>query len=133
MCGRYYRRSDKQKIAEAFHVAQVDGFALLPWDYNVAPTTNQPIIRNSRDTGERELVLLRWGLIPFFTKSITDVKGLSTINARAETVAKSPTYREPFKKRRLPVMTRRGSSWSSENLQLRGQITARPGQLGKSL
>jgi putative SOS response-associated peptidase YedK len=54
MCGRYYRRSDKQKIAEAFHVAQVDDFALPPWDYNVAPTTQQPIIRNSRDTGERE-------------------------------------------------------------------------------
>lgn len=103
MCGRYYRRSDKQKIAEAFHVGQVDDFALPPWDYNVAPTTNQPIIRNSRDTGERELVLLRWGLIPFFTKSIADVKGLSTINARAETVAKSPTYREPFKKRRCLV------------------------------
>jgi putative SOS response-associated peptidase YedK len=103
MCGRYYRRSDKQKIAEAFHISQVDDFALPPWDYNVAPTTNQPIIRNSRDTGERELVLLRWGLIPFFTKSITDVKGLSTINARAETVAKSPTYREPFKKRRCLV------------------------------
>ena len=103
MCGRYYRRSDKQKIAEAFHVAQVDDFALPPWDYNVAPTTNQPIIRNSRDTGQRELVLLRWGLIPFFTKSITDVKGLSTINARAETVAKSPATARPFKKRRCLV------------------------------
>lgn len=103
MCGRYYRRSDKQKIAEAFHVAQVDDFALPPWDYNVAPTTNRPIIRNNRDSGERELALLRWGLVPFFTKSITNVKGLSTINARAETVAKSPTYREPLKKRRCLV------------------------------
>ncbi len=37
MCGRYYRRSDKQKIAEAFHVATVDDFLLPPWDYNVAP------------------------------------------------------------------------------------------------
>jgi putative SOS response-associated peptidase YedK len=103
MCGRYYRRSDKQKIAEAFHVAQVDDFPLPPWDYNVAPTTMQPIIRASRDTGGRELVQLRWGLIPFFTKQISDVKGISTINARAETVAKSPTYREPFKKRRCLV------------------------------
>ena len=103
MCGRYYRRSDKQKIAEAFHVAQVDDFVLPPWDYNVAPTSMQPIIRNNRDTGERELVSLRWGLIPFFTKALTDVKGISTINARAETVAKSPTYREPFKKRRCLV------------------------------
>ncbi len=56
MCGRYYRKTDKQAIAEAFHVAQVDDFPLPPWDYNVAPTTMQPIIRASRDTGQRELV-----------------------------------------------------------------------------
>jgi putative SOS response-associated peptidase YedK len=85
MCGRYYRRSDKQKIAEAFHVSQVDDFALPPWDYNVAPTSMQPIVRHNRDTGERELVSLRWGLVPFFSKSLADVKGISTINARAET------------------------------------------------
>jgi putative SOS response-associated peptidase YedK len=41
--------------------------------------------------------------IPFFTKQLCDVKGISTINARAESVAKSPTYREPFKKRRCLV------------------------------
>jgi putative SOS response-associated peptidase YedK len=71
--------------------------------YNVAPTSTQPIIRNSRDTHERELAALRWGLIPFFTKQISDVKGISTINARAESVETSPTYREPFKKRRCLV------------------------------
>src|SRR6478672_8390421 len=103
MCGRYYRKSDKQKIAEAFHATKVDDFPLPPWDYNVAPTSMQPIIRNNRDTGERELVSLRWGLIPFFTKNLADVKGISTINARAETVATSGTYREPFKRRHCIV------------------------------
>ena len=103
MCGRYYRKSDKQKIAEAFRATKVDDFPLPPWDYNVAPTSMQPIIRQSRDTGEREMASLRWGLIPFFTKQLSDVKGISTINARAETVVKSPTYREPFKKRRCLV------------------------------
>ena len=103
MCGRYYRKSDKQKIADAFHVAQADDFALPPWDYNVAPSTNQPIIRNNRDTGERELVLLRWGLIPFFTKSLASFKTFSTINARAEGIEISRTFREPFKKRRCLV------------------------------
>jgi putative SOS response-associated peptidase YedK len=63
----------------------------------------QPIIRTNRDTGERELVSLRWGLIPFFTKSLADFKGFSTINARSETVSKSAAYREPFKKRRCLV------------------------------
>ena len=100
----YYRKTDKQNIAETFHAHLVDDGTPSPsWDYNVAPTTIQPIIRNNRDTGERELVSLRWGLIPFFTRDIKEVKGISTINARAETVATSRTYREPFKKRRCLV------------------------------
>jgi len=41
-------------------------FELLRADYNVAPTSTQPIIRKSKDTGERELVTRRWGLVPFF-------------------------------------------------------------------
>jgi putative SOS response-associated peptidase YedK len=94
MCGRYYRRSDKQKIAEAFHVSKVDEFPLPPWDYNIAPSTNQPIIRNNRDTGDRELVSLRWGLIPIWAKELSAFKGFSTINARSETITTS-RKREP--------------------------------------
>lgn len=69
MCGRHARGGDKQRIAEAFHVKDVPDFALPDADYNVAPTTFQPIIRESRNTGEREMVLARWRLVPFFTKS----------------------------------------------------------------
>lgn len=39
-------------------------------DYNVAPTTHQPIVRQNRETGERALILARWGLVPFFTKDL---------------------------------------------------------------
>jgi SOS response associated peptidase (SRAP) len=38
----------------------------------------------TRKTGERELALMRWGFVPFFTKQLSDVKGISTINARSE-------------------------------------------------
>ena len=103
MCARYYRRSDKQKIAEAFQVKPVADSPLPPADYNVAPTTMQPVIRNNRDTGDRELVSSPWGLIPFFTKDLSTVKGISTINARAETVATSGSYRESLNKRRCIV------------------------------
>jgi putative SOS response-associated peptidase YedK len=104
MCGRYYRRSDKQRIAEAFKLGKLpEGFVLPDWDYNVAPSTFQPIIRADKETGDRELVLMRWGLVPFFTKQLSDVKGISTINARAETVEKSPSFRTPLKKRRCLV------------------------------
>jgi putative SOS response-associated peptidase YedK len=42
-------------------------------------------------------------LVPFFTKQLSDVKGISTINAKAENVEKSPTWRTPFQKRRCLV------------------------------
>ena len=60
MCGRYVRKSDKQSLAKAFHLRTVpDSVALAP-NYNVAPTTFQPVIRADHETGERELVTMRW-------------------------------------------------------------------------
>ena len=59
MCGRYYRRSDKQRIVEAFHLGKLPDDFVLPPDYNVAPTTFQPVIRANRETGERELATIR--------------------------------------------------------------------------
>ncbi len=46
---------------------------------------------------------MRWGLVPYFTKELSDVKGVSTINARAENLERSPTWRLPLKKRRCLV------------------------------
>ena len=104
MCGRYYRRSDKQRIAEAYRLGEIPFELVLPdWDFNIAPTTFQPVIRSAKGTGQRELVLMRWGLVPFFTKQLSDVKGISTINAKAETIETSPTFRRPFKMRRCLV------------------------------
>jgi putative SOS response-associated peptidase YedK len=104
MCGRYYRRSDKQRIAEAYRLGEIPFDLVLPdWDFNIAPTTFQPVIRSAKETGQRELVLMRWGLVPFFTKQLSDVKGISTINAKAETIETSPTFRRPFKMRRCLV------------------------------
>ncbi len=77
MCGRYVRKSDKQKLAEHFRAQPNPAELPMPdADYNVAPTTHQPIIRQSRETGDRELILARWGLVPFFTTDLNDIKGL---------------------------------------------------------
>ena len=103
MCGRYYRRSDKQRIGDAFNISDLPSSLIISEDYNVAPTTFQPVIRNDKETGEREPVLMRWGLVAFFTKQLSDVKGISTINARAEGIEKSRTWRTPFQKRRCLV------------------------------
>ena len=60
MCGRYVRRSDEQKIAEYFCASPQPAELPLPGaDYNVAPTTFQPIIQQGRESGEREMVLAR--------------------------------------------------------------------------
>ena len=75
MCGRYYRRSDKQRLGDAFNIGDLPSSLVISEDYNVAPTTFQPVIRNDKETGERELVLMRWGLVPFFTKQLSDGPG----------------------------------------------------------
>ena len=102
MCGRYYNGRQKQEIAEKLRAATVFEEPLAP-DYNIAPSTFQPSLRNNRDTEERELVLMRWGLVPFFAKSLADYKGFSTFNAKAETLATAATWRRPFQRRRCLI------------------------------
>jgi putative SOS response-associated peptidase YedK len=65
--------------------------------FNVAPTQRVPVVRNA-ESGERELVEMRWGLIPSWAK---DRKlSSSLINARSETVDQKPAFRSAFKARR---------------------------------
>jgi putative SOS response-associated peptidase YedK len=112
MCGRYYRKSDKQKIAEAFHINR-DSNSLVfdAANYNIAPSTFQPVIRNDKETAERELVLMRWGMVPHFAKSLADFKGFSTINNRAESIMKSAMWRVPFQRRRCLIPANSFYEW----------------------
>ena len=94
------RKSTRREIAAWFGA---EDHEVLHWDasYNVAPQTFQPVIRRNRDTGLREIVLMRWGLIPYWSK---DAKiAYSTINAKAETVATAPAFRDACKRRRCLV------------------------------
>ena len=106
MCGRYGRRGDKQRIAEWMQthntnvLDEFDETNLAP-SFNVAPQTLQPVVRLNRETGERELTVMRWGLVPYWSKD--GKASFSTINAKSETVATSPTYREAWKYRRCLV------------------------------
>jgi putative SOS response-associated peptidase YedK len=72
----------------------------LPPRWNIAPSQDIPAVRLDRH-GKRRLVRLRWGLIPYWAK---DPKiGYRTINARAETVATAPAFREAFQRRRCLI------------------------------
>ena len=102
MCGRYYNKRKKQKIAEKLNASKVFADPLPP-NYNIAPSTFQPIVRQQRDSDEREMVLARWGMIPFFATSLADYKGISTFLAKAETLSTSPTWKGPLQSRRCLV------------------------------
>jgi len=103
MCGRYGRRADKQRIAEWMQTRNTDVFddSYLAPSFNVAPQSLQPVVRLDSELGQRELTIMRWGLIPFWAK---DSKiAYSTINAKAETITTSPVFREAMKHRRCLV------------------------------
>ncbi len=68
---------------------------------STSPALDRPVVRQSKDDGERELVMLRWGLIPSWSKGPDS--GYSMINARAETVATKPAFRSAFRFRRCLV------------------------------
>jgi putative SOS response-associated peptidase YedK len=104
VCGRYYSLFDKQQVAEHFHVRRTaDNVGIIAPNYNVAPGDPQPVIRRSRETGERELVMMRWGIVPWFAKTEDEFKALSTINAKSDRLTDSKMWREPFAKRRCLV------------------------------
>ena len=95
MCGRY-SFVPTESIAARFDIQQAQ-LTLLP-RYNVAPSQSMPVVvRNSPN----RLVEMQWGLIPSWSKEPR--AQFSTINARAETITKSPVFRGPFKSRRCLV------------------------------
>ena len=108
MCGRFAFYSPTEAAAALFGVSS--SLDVEP-RYNIAPTQNVAAIRNDKD-GERELVLLRWGLVPFWAKDPSI--GNRMINARAETVAEKPSYRNAYKHRRCLVLADGFYEWQRQ-------------------
>ena len=72
-----------------------------PASYNAAPTDKLPVVRQTKE-GSRELVLMQWGLIPWFSKE--GKPSFSTINARAEGLRTAASCKEPFAKGRRCIV-----------------------------
>jgi putative SOS response-associated peptidase YedK len=99
MCGRFTQNYTWQEVHEFLSVFGV-ARNLQP-RYNIAPTTNVDVVRLDRE-GRRELVSMRWGLVPFFwKKTLKEVP--ATFNARAETLADRPMFREALQHRRCII------------------------------
>jgi putative SOS response-associated peptidase YedK len=99
MCGRYRLSRRKQLVEEYFDT--VSGEEEWTPRFNIAPTQPVPVIRQNPKETVRELSLMRWGLIPSWTKNPSGAA--SMINARSETVATKPAFRDSMKFRRCLI------------------------------
>jgi len=110
MCGRYRLSRRKQLVEEYFGVDSEDG----DWDprYNIAPS--QPVVTIRQDSREpvRTLSTMRWGLTPSWANDPS--VGYKAINARAETVATTASFREPFKSQRCLIPADGFYEWKRE-------------------
>lgn len=99
MCGRFTLITPAETLVEQFQLFEAP--TLSP-RYNIAPTQPVAAVRQSPGNGGRELVLLRWGLVPSWAKD--PGIGARMINARSETVAQKPAFRAAFRRRRCLVL-----------------------------
>ena len=101
MCGRYRLSRRKQIIAEHFQTADWQD----DWSprYNIAPTQAVPVIRQHPKEPIRQISTMCWGLVPHWAKDASGAA--STINARSETAATKPAFRDPLKFRRCLIPT----------------------------
>lgn len=101
MCGRSSLTKTEKELEERFRAnfysEDLERYNPLP-NFNVAPTQLHPVITQQEP---KMIHLYRWGLIPFWAK---DIKiGAKMINARIETIAEKPAFKQSFEKRRCLV------------------------------
>jgi putative SOS response-associated peptidase YedK len=108
MCGRYFLTTPGEILADIF---ETEGAPELAPRYNIAPTQQVPIVRLGRD-GKREMALASWGLVPTWAKE--KAIGNKLINARAETLAEKPSFRDAYRKRRCLIPADGYFEWKKE-------------------
>jgi putative SOS response-associated peptidase YedK len=115
MCGRFTLRTPIKDVAELFDLSGFDpqpaGRELAR--YNIAPTQEIAAVRWHPERQGRELAWLRWGLVPSWADD--PAIGNQLINARAETVATKPAFREAFRTRRCLVPADGFYEWKRQN------------------
>ena len=100
MCGRFVRATEAREFTDLIEGLTFSDIKLPP-RFNIAPTQQALVAREHPDTRVRELVPLRWGLVPHWSKD--SKTGAKLINARSETAAIKPSFRDSYKARRCLV------------------------------
>jgi putative SOS response-associated peptidase YedK len=105
VCGRFAMFAPLAEIVRQFDISAKASFEPR---YNIAPTQSVATIR-ADEQDRRSLDLLRWGLVPHWAKDVGI--GNRLINARAETVAEKPAFRQAFSRRRCLVLASGFYEW----------------------
>ncbi|SEO76111.1 Putative SOS response-associated peptidase YedK [Luteibacter sp. UNC138MFCol5.1] len=117
MCGRYATfgpvslSREAREVLDQLELDIMSEIHLREDQFNIAPTQKALVVAHGRHGYEAKA--FRWGLVPSWAK---DLKlGAKTINARAETVATKPSFRNAFKKRRCLVPASGYFEWKGES------------------
>lgn len=94
MCGRYVRKTGAQEIAHAF--SAVSSGRSLALNFNISPTSDVFVLRSSAVAVQ--LDVMSWGLVPVWAKDVS--RAASLINARSESVAEKPSFRNLISRHR---------------------------------
>ena len=108
MCGRFELHSAFEVIARLFGLT--GSIVAVPSGYNISPGQDIAIIVS--EGGERRLTTCHWGFVPPWGKALND--GYKMINARAETVAEKPSFRQAFSYTRCLVVADGFYEWKNE-------------------
>ena len=99
MCGRFVFSRPIDEMRAIFGTTNPPPNVAPSW--NMAPTRLAPVVRLHPESRERHLDLLRWGLVPHWARDLTSAR--QPINARSETAARSPLFRDALARRRCLV------------------------------
>ena len=109
MCGRFTNKAKPEQIKKEFKVGRINP-TIFELRYNIAPTQLIPAVLES--DGERIIDELRWGLIPSWAKD--ESIGNKLINARAETLAEKPSFRNAFRSHRCIIPASGFYEWAKK-------------------
>ena len=98
MCGRFVLETPLKATAEIFNAQMAESLVTVP-NFNICPSENISVLVSN--SGKRKLGQMRWGFVPHWCKSVAD--GPLLFNARAETLAEKPAFRDACRKRRCLI------------------------------
>jgi putative SOS response-associated peptidase YedK len=118
MCGRYVRKTGALEIAHAF--SAVDSGQHLALNFNISPTSDVFVLRTIG--GEVRIDVMSWGLVPVWAKDVS--RAASLINARSESVAEKPSFRNLISRHRCVMPMNAYYEWKP--MKIAGKAMKQP-------